>query len=117
MTVKEIADILEANIISNPKERDIDIKSACSTDMMSAVLYYHTPNSLLITSLNQPQVIRTAEIAGIKTIVFVLNKKPDQHTVEHAENKNISLLITPLCMYSASGRLYQAGLPGCSQKF
>ncbi len=117
MTAKEIADILEADIIVNPNGSDIDIKSACSTDMMSAVLYYHTPNSLLITSLIQPQVIRTAEIAGIKIIVFVLNKKPDQHIVELAENKNISLLITPLCMYSASGRLYKAGLPGCSQKF
>ena len=116
MTVREIANILEANIIASPNESDIDIKSACSTDMMSAVLYYHTPDSLLITSLNQPQVIRTAEIAGIKTIVFVQNKQPDQHIVEHAENKHISLLITPLCMFTASGRLYQAGLPGCSQK-
>jgi hypothetical protein len=116
VTVKEIADILEASIIANPDKSDIDIKSACSTDMMSAVLYYHTPNSLLITSLNQPQVIRTAEIAGIKTIVFVLNKKPDQHLVDHAANKHISLLTTPLCMFTASGRLYKAGLPGCSQK-
>ncbi len=116
MTVSEIADILEANIIINPDGNDIDIKSACSADMMSAVLYYHTPNSLLITSLNQPQVIRTAEIAGIKIIVFVLNKKPNQHIIELAKNKNIPLLITPLCMYSASGRLYKAGLPGCSQK-
>lgn len=116
MTIKEIADILEANIIVNPDGSDIDIESACSADMMSAVLYYHTPNSLLITGLNQTHVIRTAEIAGIKIIVFILNKKPDQDIVKLAESKNIALLTTPLCMYSASGRLYKAGLPGCLQK-
>lgn len=116
MTVKEIAEILEADIVVNPENREINIESACSSDLMSAVLYYHTPNSLLITSLNHPHVIRTAEIAGIKIIVFVMNKKPDQNIIALAAQKNIPLLITPLCMYSASGRLYNAGLPGCYKK-
>jgi hypothetical protein len=55
-------------------------------------------------------VIRTAEIAGTKGIVFVLNKKPDWRPIELAEQKKIPLLSTPYCMYTASGRLYQAGL-------
>ncbi len=113
MTLKEITEILEATVIADSEDLDIRIQTACSTDLMSAVLYYHTSNSLLITGLTQPQVIRTAEIAGIKTIVFVLNKKPDIKTIELAKQKNIPLLTTPFCMYTASGRLYQAGLPGC----
>ncbi|MBI5408953.1 MAG: hypothetical protein HZA14_06275 [Nitrospirae bacterium] len=116
MTLKEIAEILNAALITDSEYPDINIQNACSADMMSAVLYYHTPNSLLITGLTQPHVIRTAEIAGIKTIVFVLNKKPDDSTIELARQKNIPLLSTPCCMYTASGRLYQAGLPGCLNK-
>ena len=116
MTLKKIAEILEATIIANPGHTDIEIQNACSADMMSAVLYYHTPNSLLITSLIQPHVIRTAEIAGIKSIVFVLDKKPDAHLIELAQEKKIPLLCTPYCMYTASGRLFKAGLPGCLEK-
>ena len=116
MTLKKIAEILEADVIANSENSDIDIKSACSADMMSSVLYYHTPNSLLITGLTQPHVIRTAEIAGIKSIVFVLDKKPDEQTIELAKAKNISLLSTSYCMYTSSGRLYKAGLPGCLYK-
>lgn len=114
MTIKEIAEILEAEILVGSDIQDLDIQSACSADMMSAVLYYHTPNSVLITGLTQPQVIRTAEISGIKMIVFVFSKKPEQAIIDMARQKNIPLLSTPFCMYSASGKLFQAGLPGCS---
>ncbi len=118
MTLKEIIEILDATVITplGDEELNMDIRSACSADLMSAVLYYHTPNSLLITGLTQAHVIRTAEIAGIKTIVFVLGKKPDIYSIELAEEKKISLLSTSLCMYTASGRLFQAGLPGCLYK-
>jgi predicted transcriptional regulator len=116
MTVKELEDILDARIVVDTEDLDFNIDSACSADMMSSVLYYHTPNSLLITSLTQPHVIRTAEIAGIKIIVFVLNKQPDQTTIDLAKEKKIPLLITPYCMYTASGRLFEAGLPGCLSK-
>lgn len=116
MKLTEIAKILDATVLVAPDDLDVEIASACSADMMSAVLYYHTPNSLLITGLAQPHVIRTAEIAGIKIIVFVLNKRPDQQTLDMARLKKIPILSTPYCMYSASGRLYQSGLPGCFQK-
>lgn len=116
MTLEKIAEILEASIITNPEYTGINIQNACSADMMSAVLYYHTPNSLLLTSLTQPHVIRTAEIAGIKSIVFVLDKKPGGETIKLAEQKKIPLLCTPYCMYTASGRLFKAGLPGCLEK-
>jgi len=116
MTLNEIKNILEASVITERADLDMQIQSACSADMMSSVLYYHTPDSLLITSLAQPQVIRTAEIAGIRCVVFVLDKKPDANIIELAEQKNITLLSTKYCMYTASGRLYNTGMPGCLRK-
>lgn len=116
VTLKQIAEILEATVITGPDGLDVAIQSACSADMMSAVLYYHTPHSMLITGLTQPHVVRTAEIAGIRSIVFVLDKKPDEATIELARQKNIPLLCTRFCMYTASGKLYEAGLPGCLNK-
>jgi len=116
VTIQEIAEILEATIIADSEDTDVNIQSACSADMMSAVLYYHTPDSLLITGLTQLHVIRTAEIAGIKSIVFVLDKKPNEETIELAKQKKIPLLCTRFCMYTASGKLFGAGLPGCLNK-
>ena len=116
MTLKEISTILDATVINNSIDMEMKIESACSADMMSTVMYYHTAKSLLITGLAQPSVIRTAEMAGIKAIVFVLNKKPEENLIELAELKNIPLLSTPFCMYTASGKLYESGLPSCLGK-
>ncbi len=116
MNLQEIAQILEADILADSDDSEINIQSACSADMMSAVLYYHTPDSLLITGLTQPHVIRTAEIAGIKSVVFVLDKRPDAGTIELAKQKKIPILCTRFCMYTASGKLFEAGLPGCLHK-
>jgi predicted transcriptional regulator len=116
VTLKEISRLLDATVINNLIDMDMDIQSACSADMMSTVMYYHTANSLLITGLAQPSVIRTAEMAGIKAIVFVLDKKPDANIVELAELKGIPLFSTPYCMYTASGKLFEAGMPSCLGK-
>ena len=116
MKLKELEVILQAKVVVDSDNLDLNIDSACSADMMSSVLYYHTPNSLLITSLTQPHVIRTSEIAGIKIIAFVMNKQPEQTTIDLAREKKIPILITPYCMYTASGKLFEAGLPGCLNK-
>jgi len=116
VTLREIQKLLNAVVINNSTALDMDIQSACSADMMSTVMYYHTANSLLITGLAQPSVIRTAEMAGIKAIVFVLDKKPDENTIELAGLKDIPLLSTPYCMYTASGKLFEAGMPSCLGK-
>lgn len=116
MTLKEISKLLNATVINNSIDMELEIESACSADMMSTVMYYHTANSLLITSLTQSSVIRTADMAGIKTIVFVLDKKPDANIIELAELKKIPLLSTPYCMYTASGKLFEAGMPSCLGK-
>lgn len=111
MTLSKIVEILEATVIVQPADlEDINIHSACSADLMSDVLYYHYADTLLITGLIQINVIRTAEIADTKAIVFVMDKKPDERTIELAGQKKIPLLSTPYCMYTASGKLYQAGL-------
>ncbi|UCE71209.1 MAG: hypothetical protein JSV11_07345 [Nitrospiraceae bacterium] len=117
MKLKEIAKVLDAQFITEAMDADdLDISSACSTDLMSVVLYYHSMNCLLITGLTQPSVIRTAEIACIKCIVFVQGKNPNLQTIELAKEKGIPLLSTPHSMYSVSGRLFQAGLPSSPEK-
>ncbi|GBE06406.1 MAG TPA: hypothetical protein ENG95_00705 [Nitrospirae bacterium] len=112
MILGKISEILEAAVVTNPGNLDKDIKWAFSTDLLSNVLFYFIPDSLLLTGLIHPQVVRAAEVANIDGIVFVQGKKPEAETIALANEKKITLLVTPFCMYTASGKLYQAGLEG-----
>ncbi len=115
MVLKEIKDILEAEILVGEESLDLDMTMACGADLLSDVLAFTKSGSLLLTGLTHPQVIRTAEIAEIKAICFVRGKRPPAETVDLAKEKSIPLLYTSLLMYESCGRLYNYKLPGCSQ--
>lgn len=115
MQIEEVKEILAAEFVEEIENGQKEIKMACGADLMSDVLSFIKEDALLLTGLTNPQVIRTAEIAGICTICFVRDKKPSEETKNLAREKGIQLLSTSLPMYESCGRLYKAGLAGCSE--
>lgn len=114
MKLKKIKEILNAEVIWE-NSLELEVKMGCGCDLMSDVLSFIKPDTLLLTGLTNPQVIYTAEVAEIKAICFVRGKKPDKETIELAKSKNIYLLATTLPMFESCGKLYKAGLNGCSE--
>lgn len=110
MTLREIREILSAEMLSPRDSGDVMVERAYCADLMSNVLSYSIPNSLLITNLTNAQVIRTADVADIEAIVFCRGKRPDPDTIALAESKTIPLLVTRLSMFDTCGRLYEKGL-------
>jgi predicted transcriptional regulator len=115
MKLKDIERILEAKIITGAGQMERDIGMACGSDLMSDVLAFVKAESLLLTGLTNPQVVRTAEMADLAAVCFVRGKQPDSVTIEMAESKGIPLLTTPLPMFESCGRLWKQGLSGCSE--
>jgi predicted transcriptional regulator len=115
MKLKEIVKILGAEVIAGADLLETNVEMACGSDLMSDVLSFMKSESLLLTGLTNQQVVRTAEMTDLVAICFVRGKKPGQETIEMAESKDIPLLTTSLPMFESCGRLYQEGLPGCSE--
>jgi len=115
MTLEEVKEILKAEVIIGSNDLQMEVKMGCGCDLMSDVLAFTKPESLLLTGLINTQVIRTAEIADIKAICFVRGKKPDEETVRLAKSKGLPLLMTQLPMFESCGQLYKKGLIGCSE--
>lgn len=112
MTIDDVKVILKAKYISGKEYANKEVHSACGSDMMSDVLAFFKEQSVLLTGLCNPQVIRTAEMMDIICIVFVRGKWPDEMTIELANEKGITLLSTGHRMFSACGILYEKGLRG-----
>ena len=111
MTVRQIAEILDAEILWCEELADsVNIHSACGSDMMSDVLAYVKDQGMLLTGLVNPQVVRTAEMMDMCCVAFVRGKRPDAAIIQLAQSKNIILLTTQERMYPACGKLYKAGL-------
>ena len=116
MTLSEIRSLLDALVLTRGVDMSRDIKQAYCADLMSDVLAFSATQSLLITGLTNVQVIRTADVADIRAIVFIQNKRPDIETIATADGKDIPLLATSLSMFDTCGRLYERGLRCLSGK-
>lgn len=114
MKIREIKELLEADILCGEEKLDEEVNSACGSDMMSDVLAFVKDHAVLLTGLVNPQVVRTAEMMDIGCIVFVRGKIPPESVVELADSMGISILTTNERMYVACGKLYSKGLAGGS---
>lgn len=113
MNLAEVLSVTEGKLISGDVDLSQEVFMACGADLMSDVLAFTHAGTLLLTGLTNPQVVRTAEMAGIVAIVFVRGKLPPPETVALAQEKGIPLLASKHTLYESCGRLYQARLPGC----
>ena len=110
MTVREIADVLQARWLCCEEEGDRVIHTAFASDMMSDVLAYVQEDTLLLTGLVNSQAIRTAEMLDLPCVVFVRGKNPHMDAIVRARQLGMPALSTQYTMFEACGRLYSAGL-------
>jgi hypothetical protein len=112
MTIKEVLDTLEATLLTPDIETSTEVHAACGSDMMSDVLAYVKDQAVLVTGLNNPQVVRTADMMDMVCICFVRGKIPDETLLALARERNIAVMTSKMTMFTACGLLYVAGLRG-----
>ena len=110
MNVKEVAILLDAQIVSGPADPGPDIERAFASDLMSDVLTVETDKMMLITGLANPQTIRTAEMSDVSCIVFVRGKKVTNEMQQLATELGMTLLECRSSMFKTAGILYNAGV-------
>jgi hypothetical protein len=111
MNLKDIVKLVEGTALNPDVGMDIKIRGACGADLMSDVLASSQPKAVLLTGLTNPQVVRTAQIAEFRAIIFVRGKQPQAETINIATQEKMPLITSPFGMFELCGRLHQAGLP------
>jgi predicted transcriptional regulator len=113
MTLQEVIQSVDGKLLTEKGNSDIAITHVASCDLMSDVLAFAKPHSLLLTGLVNLHVVHAAEMADLAAIIFVRGKKPTPDVIALAEEKGIPLISSAGSMFELSGRLYVAGLAGC----
>jgi len=116
MTLREIADLLDATVLVGKNHLDIEVQTAFAADLMSDVLAFAKPGSIMITGLTNPQIVRIASIVDNSAILLVRGKIPPEDTLHLAEELEIPVLSTRYILFETSGRLYANGIVGCVRK-
>jgi hypothetical protein len=112
LKLSQVVEIVAGLVVSKHPDLELEVFYGAGADLMSDALRFGRDETLLVTGLTNPQVIRTAEMVGIRAVLFVRSKLPPAETLALAQEADIVLLATRYTMYEASGLLYQAGLAG-----
>ena len=109
MTLKEIKDLVQGEIICGEDNLDQQIECVFASDLMSDVLTLKdTP--VLVTGLCNVQTIRTCDMANLEVVIFVRNKKPTEDMVELAEDNDMVLICSTYSMFKTCGLLWDLGM-------
>ncbi len=111
MKLLDVINLVDGVILTPELNFNINVHGGYGADLMSDVLAASQPNAVLLTGLTNPQVVRTAQMADFRAIIFVRGKQPQRETLELANEENIPLITSPLGMFELCGRLHKAGLP------
>ena len=110
MTIAEIRDLLACEVICGGERLDIEVGECFAADMMSDVLAFSRPGAMLVTGLISVQSVHTADVADLRAIVFIHDKRPADAVVELARRRGIPLLTTTHFMFETCGLLFSHGL-------
>ncbi|MDM8533284.1 hypothetical protein QUF55_01155 [Clostridiaceae bacterium HSG29] len=108
MKISKVIELINGEILIG--SIDDSINFAFSSDLMSDVLAFVNEDTALLTGLVNNQVIRTAEMLDLRTIIFVRGKVPPQEVVNLAKERGMTLLITNFTMFESSGVLFKNGI-------
>jgi predicted transcriptional regulator len=112
MTLREIRDILGAEVLSGEQFLDREVETGFACDLISDMLAFASSNTLIITSLTNPHVIHTAEVMDAVGVIFVGGKKPNLEMIKDSNKNSIPLLSTDLLIFKCCGLLFEKGIQG-----
>jgi len=117
MNIAEVAKLVHGTSLTDGINTNIEVKGAFCGDLMSDVLASIQPEAILITGLNNPQVIRTALIADVRMVIIARGKHPTIEMVELANAEGMPLFSSPLGLFELSARLAENNIVSYEQDF
>jgi serine/threonine-protein kinase RsbT len=103
--IRSIRDALEASVIAGEENLDVAIEHVYASDLMSDVLAFGKPNSILFTGLATQQAVISAHMAEFKGVVFIRGKMAKDESPRIARDNHLALLTTRFDMYDACVRV------------
>ncbi|HUU45079.1 MAG TPA: ATP-binding protein [Acidobacteriota bacterium] len=105
MEIRTIMESLGAQILAGEEQLNAEIEHVYASDLMSDVLAFGKPNSILLTGLATQQAVISSHMAEFKGVVFVRGKRPKDSSERFAKEHQLVLLATPLDMFEACLRV------------
>ncbi|MBN2604985.1 MAG: serine kinase [Bacilli bacterium] len=110
MKVKDILQSSEFHLISNESGLNKEVNGIFSSDLLSHVMGFAGENNILITVLNNINVLGVASLLDFSCVIFPHNVKVNESIINKANELEIPLIGTSLSTSKSVLSLYKLGV-------
>lgn len=111
MSLNTIAQNLNLQLITSQKEFDKIEPTACyASDMLSCVMSGAPRQAIWITLQAHMNIVAVAALLELSAIIITENAPLDNHAIERANEKGVTIFTTPLTTFEVAGRLWEMGI-------
>lgn len=101
MKIEAVKNVLDASVIEGEEHLGNEIEHVYASDLMSDVLAFGKPHSILLTGLVNQQAVISAHMAEFKGVVFLRGKTIKDGARKFARDYDLVLLSTNYDMFDA----------------
>ena len=112
MTIREVIDSSQLEILAQHDGLDKEITGGYASDLLSDVIAHSRTGNLWITMQTHRNIIAVATLKELAAVVLVNGRTPEPETLEKAREEKVILLGSRLPAFELVGRLYQMGIRG-----
>jgi len=111
MTLEQIIKELQLEILTAPKDIS-GISPTCGyiSDMLSCVMTGAKSQSIWITLQSHNNIVAVACLLDVAAIIITEGAKPDDETIQKAQDEGVILLSTTQNSFRIVGKLWELGL-------
>ncbi len=96
LTVNEMMQNMPLTLVNKPKTVSRPINKLFASDLLSHVIGYAEEYDVLITVLNNINVLGVASLLDLSAVIFTHNAKIKPEIIERANDLDLPLFTTPL---------------------
>jgi predicted transcriptional regulator len=112
MTLQEIVDRFDLEVVSGKDKLDRTVEHGYASDLMSDVIANAREGDLWITLQIHVNVVAVAVMKNLSGIILIGGRHPEEATLKKAQEEHMPILTSRLSAFEMAGRLYTAGITG-----
>lgn len=112
MKVSELVEQVELKVEAAAEQLDTEVTGGFSGDLISTVIANAKEGNVWVTWHVHPNIVAAALIAKLSAIILVCGRKPEQETIDKAQQEGVPILVSSMTIFETVGRLYKLGISG-----
>ena len=107
MILKKVIEKLDLYLLTSTEVKNARVTGGYTCDLLSDVMANSRHGNIWITMQTHQNILAVAKIKDLAAIVVVNGRRPDENTIQKAEEEKVAILGTKMSAFGISGRLHR----------